>query len=126
MHIYRLKLISMMSIQIDIGRRIRQIRKEKGLTQTDLANALGFDRSFLSKIEAGTSDVTSSTLYEIAKYLDISVASLYGEEPSPPLERETKRLSELLETLSPEEIAIIKKVMYAFADSNKFRHKTVS
>ncbi|AUI68278.1 helix-turn-helix domain-containing protein [Beggiatoa leptomitoformis] len=125
MHIYHLKFVNM-SIQIDIGRRIRQARKTKGLTQQELAEALGFDRSFLSKIEAGLSDVTSSMLYDIAKYLDVSVAALYGEEPSPVLEREVKRLSELLETLSPDEVVIIKKVMYAFVESNKFRHKAVS
>lgn len=37
----------------EFGSRIRQLRREKGLTQRDLASKIGLDFTYLSKIETG-------------------------------------------------------------------------
>ncbi|WP_161575403.1 helix-turn-helix domain-containing protein [Beggiatoa leptomitoformis] len=105
-----------------IGSRIREARKSKGLTQKELADALSCQQSYISNLEKGESEGTPSQLYEIARILDVSVASLYGEESS----IETKRLSELLAVLSPEELAVINKVMVAFVELHKVRHEATS
>ncbi len=41
-------------IMFDLGIKIRQARKEKGLTQAQLANMSGISRKTLSQIETGT------------------------------------------------------------------------
>ncbi len=38
----------------EFGSRIRQLRRDKGLTQRDLASKIGLDFTYLSKIETGT------------------------------------------------------------------------
>jgi transcriptional regulator with XRE-family HTH domain len=59
-----------------IGRRIRSIRAEKGLSQYDLADLSGLERSTLARIELGEVDPRISTLRKIAKALGVEVGKL--------------------------------------------------
>lgn len=65
-----------------IGKRIKKIRLEKGMTQIELANRLGFtNKSTISKVESGIED--NMTIDRIEKYadaLDCSPAYLVGWE----------------------------------------------
>ncbi len=54
-----------------IGREISRIRKEKDLSQENLAFESHLDRSSLAKIEEGKSNLTIKSLYKISKTLDI-------------------------------------------------------
>lgn len=53
----------------DIGDTLRDIRKEKKLTQAQLAEKLGVSQQIISRIEKGRENVTISTLKEITKAL---------------------------------------------------------
>lgn len=53
----------------EIARQIIQLRKEKGLTQSDLAKKLNTQQSVISRIENGEQNITLSTLDKIAKEL---------------------------------------------------------
>jgi transcriptional regulator with XRE-family HTH domain len=68
------------SAQVDIcvrfGKRLRKLRVERGLTQTDLAVHLGMDRSFLSGLERGKREPCLRTLEVIAQGFDVSVPQL--------------------------------------------------
>lgn len=46
---------------------IKDIRKENGLTQEDLAKRLGTKKSYISRIENGKCDVQLSTLFRIVE-----------------------------------------------------------
>ena len=59
-----------------IGRNIKSIRENKGITQTELADLCGYERSTLNRIEAGGSNVTAKTLLKISKALAVEVAEL--------------------------------------------------
>ena len=64
-----------MTNQLDytaIGERIRQTRKERGLTQEQLAEACGLSTSFVGHIERGTRILSVDTLYQISLQLKIS------------------------------------------------------
>jgi transcriptional regulator with XRE-family HTH domain len=50
-----------------IGQRIAEIRKEKGLTQQDLADRTGIQRNHISRIEHGRYSVGFDTLQMIAE-----------------------------------------------------------
>ena len=60
----------------NIGATIRKLRETKGLTQDQLAAAVGMMRSHISRIEAAKHRPTLETLEKIAKALKISVAEL--------------------------------------------------
>jgi len=61
-----------------IGWRIRQFRKEKKLTQTELAENLGKSLRIVKKYEKGQIDFSLSAISDIAKVLDVSSADILG------------------------------------------------
>ncbi|OLO42177.1 hypothetical protein BTR23_02850 [Alkalihalophilus pseudofirmus] len=63
-----------------VGQTIRKFRKEKGLTQTELAIRAGVDKSYLRSIERKDNEYPSFTFVEkIAQALNISVDSILVE-----------------------------------------------
>lgn len=53
------------------GKRIRHIRRKKGVTQAQLADRLDYSRVTISRIESGKTSIAVSQLYRIAKALDV-------------------------------------------------------
>lgn len=61
----------------EIGLRIKTIRKEKGLSQKELASLMGYkDVSTIAKIETGVNDVTTETLYKLANFLSVDILDI--------------------------------------------------
>lgn len=56
-----------------LGKYIREYRKAKGLTQSELANRVGVSHIAISAIERGTSVPTADHLFDIATELDMSL-----------------------------------------------------
>jgi transcriptional regulator with XRE-family HTH domain len=59
-----------------LGKAIRQLRTERGMTQEALAHAAGVTVSHLSTIERGYSNPTWATVKAIASALDASIIDL--------------------------------------------------
>lgn len=77
---------------IDVGKRIKSIRKTKGLTLQELAEKSGISATAISAIERNISSPTVSTLVGIVKALGESLSFLLGEnEISHVLTRSDKR-----------------------------------
>lgn len=60
-----------------LGEKIREIRKDKGLTQTDLAHKVGKDQQVIHRLEIGDFNPTIYFLYEIAVGLGIALKDLF-------------------------------------------------
>ncbi|GAA4092646.1 helix-turn-helix transcriptional regulator [Mucilaginibacter panaciglaebae] len=58
------------------GNQVRQLRKQKGYTMQKLAEEAGIDTRQLSYIELGKVNTTISSIYVIAKALNISISEL--------------------------------------------------
>lgn len=63
-------------IRVRLGNRVRDLRKKRGLTQVELAEMLGVDRSYLSEIETGKKDPSLRVLKTIADGFKLSLAQL--------------------------------------------------
>ena len=63
----------------EIGKRIAFFRKEKGITQRELADFLHISYQAVSKWEAGKSLPTVDMLYEISNLLNVTVDALLNE-----------------------------------------------
>jgi transcriptional regulator with XRE-family HTH domain len=61
---------------LKLGKRVRALRLDRGWTQEELAHRSGLNRSYMSDVERGRSDVSLSTLQKIARPLGISLAEL--------------------------------------------------
>jgi transcriptional regulator with XRE-family HTH domain len=72
-----------------VGRNVRRIRLEKGLTQEAFAERSGFSQQYLSSLERGRRNPTVVTLFELASALGVGHVSLVepdGEdEPAKPM-----------------------------------------
>lgn len=66
----------MLDIQRQVGERVRHLRRLRGLTQEELAEASGLNRAHLGEIERGEVDVTIVTLQRIGRGLRLRVSTL--------------------------------------------------
>ncbi len=55
-----------------VGRNLRRIRQEKGLTQEQLAERSGFSQQYISGLETGHRNPTIVTIYELAQILGVT------------------------------------------------------
>lgn len=87
-----------------LGARIAQLRKERGLTQTQLAEILGLTQQMVASYEVGRRRVPVSLLPAIADALTISVEELIGRSPAraaarrgpaPKLQQQFERIGQL-------------------------------
>ncbi|MGX7245312.1 helix-turn-helix domain-containing protein [Enterococcus quebecensis] len=61
-------------------RKIKNLRKEKKITLTELGEKTGYSASFLSQIERGANRPSLEALRKISDALDVTVASLLANE----------------------------------------------
>ncbi len=74
-------------VDLHVGARIRSRRRQLGLTQEALAEAVDLTFQQVQKYERGANRVSASMLWEIAQKLDIPVAWLFEglpDQPRPP------------------------------------------
>ena len=70
------KLFNPSSVLIRIGLNIKKLREQKNIPQQDLAAACNFEKSNMSRIESGRSNLTVKTLLKIASALDVDLTTL--------------------------------------------------
>lgn len=64
-------------VDIHVGRRIRTIREIRGVTQTELAKAIGLTFQQVQKYERGLNRVGAGRLWEIAAFLNCEIIDFY-------------------------------------------------
>ncbi len=68
-------------LQQNLGRRIAQLRKARGLTQIALAKAVGCSVEFISLVERGINAPAVAKLTAFAQALKVSVPALFTFPP---------------------------------------------
>jgi transcriptional regulator with XRE-family HTH domain len=63
----------------DVGLRLQRTRKERGITQEELAKRLGLPRPSYANIESGRQRVPLDVVWRAAVVLDVSIAALVPE-----------------------------------------------
>lgn len=73
-----------------VGSRIRELRKGRRLTQTELSEKIGVAQSDLSRMEQGEYKVGLDTLFKILQVFDLKMGEFFGEitEPDDAVSRE--------------------------------------
>jgi len=62
-----------------VGRKIRQLRRQRKLTQVELADRIGIHQSDLSRMEQGEYKVGLDTLLKILQTFDLSIGDFFEE-----------------------------------------------
>ena len=116
-------------IDMTLYERIRQLRIQAGMSQDDLARAMGYsDRSMITKIEAGKVDISQKKILAFARILNTTPGFLMGlsdpDSSAPvsdvPKNDDIRLLVRGLNHLSPEQVEqarnIMKTVFVQYAD----------
>ena len=61
------------------GEKLSLLRKQRGMTQMELAEKLDISRQAVSRWEQGTSEPSTENLVSIGKLFDVSVDALVNE-----------------------------------------------
>lgn len=83
---------------MSIGKRIKEARKKKGMTQVQLADAAQISRSYLGDLEGDRYNPSVDTLQKIAAVLDTTSGVLLGEASFAELVAATEGNKLLMET----------------------------
>lgn len=68
-------------IRVDVGKRIKYLRKQMGLSQEKLALKAEIDRTYLASIESGKRNVTIVSIEKIVKALEVSMKDFWNFDP---------------------------------------------
>lgn len=85
---------------MNIGENIKRIRKEKGLTQKDLATSLNVSTITIQNYENNRREPKLETLNKIASILNVTINELIGNNPKEFLEDLLNKSNSYLETVS--------------------------
>lgn len=94
-----------------LGSRIKELRRNKGLSQDQLSEEIGIDPKHLSRIELGKSFPYMETLEAIAKSLQVELKDLFDftHLEFPAIDK--KQIEELLDGLNQDKLRLVYKVV---------------
>lgn len=91
--------------------RIKTIREEKHLSQTELAKMMGIERTVLSRYENGKLFPNSKTIEKFAKVLKVDIQSLFEEYKPTEMLTELETKVKIVETVANFSIEKLHKVL---------------
>ena len=100
--------------QIQIGNFLKELRREKGITQEELAEKLGVSGRTISRWETGSNMPDISLLVEIAEFFDVSIPEIIkGERKSENMQEEIKEVAKTMsDYASAEKEKLLKSIRY--------------
>ena len=86
------------AVDTHVGQRIRDKRNERGLSQTEVANALGVTFQQVQKYERGTNRVGASRLFDLSRILSVPVQYFFEglNNQLTPIEKEDDHVTRLM------------------------------
>lgn len=96
-----------------LGSRIREIRKNRSLTQEQLAERVGIEQRHISRIEGGYDPPSFGTLEKIAYHLNVSIKDLFSFEHLNSREILTQNLHKIVKETSTENLVLFYKLIEA-------------
>lgn len=107
---------------------LKILRKEKGLTQTQLANAVGLGRQAYAYYEKGEREPSPETLCKLADFFGVTVDELLGRTPQlfDDARIERPEIMELYDLMTPQQksnlINYARGMLAASASDEQFYH----
>ncbi|MGE0184062.1 MAG: helix-turn-helix domain-containing protein [Parvularculaceae bacterium] len=79
------------SIEEALGAALQQLRRSRGLTQTELGRRLGVSLQQIQKYESGANRMAASTIFQAAEILGVDVSALFASLRAPHPTHQTRR-----------------------------------
>ena len=93
------------------GKRIKELRKQKKLTQEQLGELVGIDYKQIGNIETGTYFTTMPTLEKIAAALEVEIFELFNFSHNQNKEQLLKEISLLLKNTQEDKLKFIYRII---------------
>jgi transcriptional regulator with XRE-family HTH domain len=106
-----------------VGKKIRQLRKDRHLTQAELASRMGIQQSDLCRMETGEYKVSLEALFKILRIFDMNIAEFFHEEmaqPASDADRDYEIMSQFRRLTSRRQDEVLEFVRYkSYQDANE-------
>ena len=66
-----------MNIKEKVGKKIKELRTEAGLTQMELAGRASLDRTYINSVENGRRNISITNIEKIANAFNINISALF-------------------------------------------------
>ena len=113
-----------------LGERVTQLRKSRGMTQAELARALGVSQQAVFAYEIGERRISAIVLERLARLFRLTMDQLLGFTPEPVKKRRLSpramRHAERLQALSKTQQRFLVRILDVLEESNKNRGKADS
>ncbi len=106
-------------IEKDIGKRIQEIRKKRGLKQEELAEKIGVSAHYMSALERGVYNIKLELLVNILNELDCSADEVFCDVVKKSFAVKATRLSDKISELPLEEQYRIYEVIETLVKNSK-------
>lgn len=93
------------------GKRLKEIRKSKNITQEQLAEIIGIEPKQICRIENGVCFTTFEKLQKIAQTLNVEIQEFFKYNHKKPKDALIKEMNEIFENASDEKIETIYKIV---------------
>ena len=111
------------TVDTHVGQRIRDKRNERGMSQTEVANALGVTFQQVQKYERGTNRVGASRLFDLSRILSVPIQYFFAglNNQSTPIEKEDDNVIHLMK---PDTVELVE--AYYKVESPQIRRQILS
>ena len=67
-----------MNIKLLVGKRVRELRNNLGISQEELADLAGLDRTYITSVECGKRNISIVNIEKLAKALNVTLAEFFN------------------------------------------------
>ena len=99
------------------GKRLKEVRKSRHLTQERLAEIINIDTKQVCRIENGSCFTTFETLQKISTALSISLYELFNYEHKKSKDILIEEINEILNKMSENNIELVHKIVNAISQN---------
>ena len=67
-----------MDIKISVGKRVKELRNKLGISQEELADLAGLDRTYITSVECGRRNISIVNIEKLATALNVSIKQFFN------------------------------------------------
>lgn len=93
------------------GKRIKELRKQRNLTQEELSEKLGVFQKQIGNIETGTTFTTMTNIVKLAQVFDVDIKDLFEFNHQKPRAEIIKEIEDLITNSSDKQLKTIYRIV---------------
>ena len=67
-----------MDVKLLVGKRVRELRNNLGISQEELADLAGLDRTYITSVECGKRNISIVNIEKLANALQVSLKEFFS------------------------------------------------